>query len=106
MLARLEITPQKPLRRAYEHDAKAVAQWLEERYPRLCRRARRSGATIFFLGEVGFSSEPNLGCTYGLHGHTPVVRTTEPEIKVRPIWHRTEPRVHAHLMIAFLLSLP
>ena len=29
-------------------------------------------------------------------------RTMKSEIKVRPIWHWTEPRVHAHLMIAFL----
>ena len=29
-------------------------------------------------------------------------RTMKTEIKVRPIWHWTEPRVHAHLMIAFM----
>jgi transposase len=29
-------------------------------------------------------------------------RTLKSEIKVRPIWHRTEPRVQAHLMVAFL----
>lgn len=29
-------------------------------------------------------------------------RTMKSEIKVRPIWHWTEPRVHAHLMVAFL----
>jgi hypothetical protein len=29
-------------------------------------------------------------------------RTLKTELKVRPIWHWTEPRVHAHLMVAFL----
>lgn len=29
-------------------------------------------------------------------------RTLKSEIKVRPIWHWTEPRVQAHLMVAFL----
>ncbi len=29
-------------------------------------------------------------------------RTLKSEIKVRPIWHWTEPRVPAHLMVAFL----
>ena len=76
LLAGLEITPQKPLRRAYERDPKAVEQWLARDYPRLRRRARRHGATIFFLDEAGFSSEPNLGRTYGLKGQTPVVKTT------------------------------
>lgn len=85
LLARLEITPQKPLRRAYERDPKAVAQWLEQDYPRLRRRARKHGARIFFLDEAGFSSEPNLGRTYGLKGHTPVVRTTGQRQKVSAI---------------------
>lgn len=29
-------------------------------------------------------------------------RTLKTELRVRPIWHWTEPRVHAHLMVAFL----
>ena len=84
-LASLEITPQKPLRRAYERDPKAVAKWIEHDYPRLRRRARKHGATIFFLDEAGFSSEPNLGRTYGLKGQTPVVRTTGQRQKVNAI---------------------
>ena len=85
LLARLEITPQKPLRRAYERDPKAVAEWLEQDYPRLRRRARKHGARIFFLDEAGFSSEPNLGRTYGLKGQTPVVKTTGQRQKVNAI---------------------
>ena len=85
LLARLEITPQKPLRRAYERDPKAVKQWLQRDYPRLRRRARKHGATIFFLDEAGFSSEPNLGRTYGLKGQTPVVKTTGQRQKVSAV---------------------
>jgi transposase len=76
LLTRLDITPQKPLRRAYERDPKAVAEWLEERYPKLKRRARALGATIFFLDEAGFQSDPRLGRSYGLKGQPPVVRTS------------------------------
>jgi transposase len=85
LLARLEITPQKPVRRAYERDPKAVAHWLDQDYPRLRRRARKHGARIFFLDEAGFSSEPNLGRTYGIKGQTPVVRTTGQRQKVSAI---------------------
>jgi len=85
LLARLDITPQKPLRRAYERDPRAVQQWIEQDYPRLRRRARKHGATIFFLDEAGFSSEPNLGRTYGLKGRTPVVNTTGQRQKVSAI---------------------
>src|SRR6266404_1261223 len=76
LLASLDITPQKPLRRAYERDPAAVDLWLKETYPTLRKRAKRLGATIFFLDEAGFQSDPPLGRTYGLKGHTPVVVTS------------------------------
>lgn len=76
LLASLEITPQKPLRRAYERDPQAVEQWQKQTYPKLRRRAKRAGAMIFFLDEAGFQSDPPLGRTYGLKGKTPVVTTS------------------------------
>src|SRR6267154_4558807 len=76
LLASLEITPQKPLRRAYERDPQAVEFWLQKTYPALKRRAKRLGAKIFFLDEAGFQSDPPLGRTYGLKGKTPVVVTS------------------------------
>jgi len=85
LLAQLDITPQKPLRRAYERDPLAVKEWLEERYPLLRRRAREHGAEIYFLDEAGFDSEPRLGRTYGLKGQTPVVSTTGQRQKVNVI---------------------
>lgn len=76
LLASLQITPQKPLRRAYERDPKAVDLWVKETYPELQKRAKRAGAKIFFLDEAGFQSDPPLGRTYGLKGTTPVVQTS------------------------------
>ena len=76
LLASLEITPQKPLRRAYERDPLAIQEWLDVRYPKLKRRAKRFGAKIFFLDEAGFQSDPPLARTYGLKGETPVVVTS------------------------------
>lgn len=76
LLASMNITPQKPLRRAYERDPVAVALWEKETYPQLKKRAKRLGAKIFFSDEAGFQSDPVLGRTYGLKGHTPVVTTS------------------------------
>jgi hypothetical protein len=73
LLAQLELTPRKPLRRAYERDPVRVERWKQEEFPRLKKRARKHGAKIYFLDETGFSSEPNLGRTYGLKGERPVV---------------------------------
>ena len=61
LLAQLDITPQKPLRRAYERDPVTVQAWVDDVYPGLRRRARKNGASIFFLDEAGFDSEPRLG---------------------------------------------
>lgn len=85
LLASLQITPQRPLRRAYERDPQAVDRWVNVEYPALRRRARKEGAVIFFLDEAGFSSEPSLGRTYGLKGETPVVTTTGQRQKVSAI---------------------
>ena len=76
LLTLLDITPQKPLRRAYERDEAAVTKWKEETYPKLRRRARHIGAELFFLDEAGVRSDHPLGRSYGLKGHTPVVKTS------------------------------
>jgi len=76
LLASLDITPQKPLRRAYERDPLRVDQWRQQDYPQLKRRAKQQGAKIFFLDEAGFQSDPPLGRTYGLKGQTPVIETS------------------------------
>jgi transposase len=73
--ARLNITPQKPLRRAYERDPQAVALWLAGTYPLLKRRAKQAGAMIFFLDAADFQSDSQLGRIYGLKGSPPVVQT-------------------------------
>lgn len=76
LLAELDITPQKPLRRAYERDPVAIERWTTTVFPRLRARAKRVGATIFFLDEAGVRSDQVLGRTWGLRGQTPEVATS------------------------------
>lgn len=76
LLAELDITPQKPLRRAYERDPAAIERWKTVVFPRLRARAKRVGATIFFLDEAGVRSDQVLGRTWGLRGQTPEVQTS------------------------------
>jgi len=76
LLAKLEITPQKPLRRAYERDPEAIAKWKAEDYPKLRARAKRRGAKIFFLDEAGIRSDAPLQRTWGAKGNTPEVPTS------------------------------
>jgi transposase len=76
LLAELQITPQKPLRRAYERDPVAVEKWKNDDYPKLKKRAKRRGADIFFLDEAGIRSDAPLQRTWGAKGHTPIVKTS------------------------------
>ena len=76
LLAGLQITPQKPLRRAYERDPAAVEKWQREDYPRLRQRAKRRGADVFFRDEAGVRSDAPLQRTWGAKGQTPVVATS------------------------------
>src|ERR1700704_5988588 len=43
LLAKLGLTPQKPLQRAYQRDPEAIEAWRHERYPAIARRAKASG---------------------------------------------------------------
>lgn len=73
LLARLELTPQKPLQRAYQRDPEAITRWVKETYPAIARQAKREKAEIFFWDESGFRADAVHGKTWSAKGHTPVV---------------------------------
>lgn len=75
-LAQVGITPQKPLRRAYERDPVAIERWKRKVYPGLKARAKRVGADIYFLDEAGIRSDAPLQRTWGQKGKTPEVPTS------------------------------
>jgi transposase len=67
------LTPQKPVRRAYEQNPVAVQKWLAEEYPAIRAEARRFKAQIHWLDEMGLRSDHQAGRSYGRRGQTPVV---------------------------------
>ncbi len=75
-LKRWGLPPQKPLRRAYEQDPKAVKQWLEVDYPAIVKLAKQAGAEIHWGDEMGLRSDDQTGHSYGKRGQTPVIPGT------------------------------
>ena len=67
------LSPQKPVRRAYEQNPAAVRKWLEEEYPAIRALAKRWGAEIDWLDEMGLRSDHQAGRSWGRRGETPVV---------------------------------
>ena len=73
LLAKLGLTPQKPLQRAYQRDPEAVEIWRRETFPGIARLARSEGGEVYFWDESGFRADTVHGKTWGVKGQTPVV---------------------------------
>lgn len=75
-LANWNLTPQKPLRRAYERDPVAVQRWLDDEYPAIARRAKAENAEIHWGDQMGLRSDHQTGTSYSKRGVTPVIPGT------------------------------
>ena len=73
-LKRWGFTPQKPLRRAYEQNPKAVQQWLDEQYPEIVAKAKKEKAEINWGDETGLCNNSQHGRSYAPKGKTPAIR--------------------------------
>ena len=76
LLHELGLTPQRPLRRAYQQNPERVAYWLKQEYPAIQKEAKAVKATIYFGDEAGIRSDYHSGTTWAPKGQTPVIRTT------------------------------
>ena len=70
------MSPQKPMRRAYEQSDEAVRRWLEVEYPAIVRRAYRERAEILWADESGLRFDHSAGRTWAPIGQTPVTQGT------------------------------
>ena len=70
-LRRWGYTPQKPVRKAYKQDPKAVAEWLEKTYPTIEKRAAQEGGEIHWGDETGVRSTCQHSRGYAHPGETP-----------------------------------
>jgi transposase len=73
LLAKLGLTPQKPLQRAYQRDPVAIECWQRETFPAIARRAKKHGGEVFFWDESGFRADAVHGRTWSARGQTPIV---------------------------------
>ena len=114
-LRRWGFTPQKPVRKAYKQDPKAVAEWLERTYPEIERRAAKEGGEIHWGDETGVRSTCQHSRGYARPGETPelivpgsrfsvnMISTITNQGKVR--WMIYTGKMNAALFIVFLTRL-
>jgi transposase len=73
-LKRWGFTPQKPAKRAYEQNPKAVQQWLDSAYPEIAAKAKEEKAEIHWGDETGVQSDAYNAKGFAPKGKTPIVR--------------------------------
>ena len=79
------MTPQKPLKRAYEQDPKQVETWLKQEYPTIQQQAKQQGAEIAWGDESGLRSDAQVGRGYAPIGETPEIRLSTQRARVNYI---------------------
>ncbi len=75
-LKRWGFTPQKPTKRAYEQNPKAVQEWLETTYPDISAKAKQEKAEIHWGDETGIHNDAYNVKGFAPKGKTPVVKLT------------------------------
>ena len=73
-LKRWGFTPQRPLRKAYKQNPKAVKAWLKDQYPQIAKRAKKEQAQIHWGDETGLCNESYHGRSYAPRGETPAIK--------------------------------
>lgn len=73
-LKRWNFTPQKPLKRAYKQNPKAVKRWLDTEYPAIATKAKKENAEIHWGDETGLCNDSYHGRSYAPRGQTPAIR--------------------------------
>ncbi len=78
-------TPQKPKKKAYEQNPKAVEKWIKEEYPQIKKKAKSENAEIHWGDETGVKNNPQHGRSYSPKGKTPVIKTMGKRLSINMI---------------------
>lgn len=85
LLKQLGLSPQKPIKKAYQKDPEKVKKWFRYQYPRIKAFAKKKKATIYFGDEAGIRSDHQSGTTWGEIGNTPVVESNGQRVSLNMI---------------------
>jgi len=84
-LKRWGFTPQKPKKKAYEQNSKAINKWLNYEYPKIMQQARKEDAEIHWGDETGIRNTSQYGRSYAPKGKTPVKETLAKRLSLNMI---------------------
>jgi transposase len=115
LLQHLGLSPQRPIYRSYKRNPTEMEAYLQTTFPELKRKAKASGAEIYFVDESSFRSDHHSGTTWGLVGETPVVEDSGDRFGIKLVSAVTprgdmrfatiEGRMNSEVFIGFLQKL-
>lgn len=115
IMKQMGFSPQRPLWRAYQQNPDLVERWLKSDFPKIRKKAKKTGAEIYFCDEAGVRSDFHCGTTWAPVGKTPVVVSSGARFGlnlVSAVTNRgdmrfmiTEGRVTARVFLDFLKRL-
>lgn len=85
LLKKNGLSPQRPVRIAYQQDQALVIDWMAKDFPAIKKMAEGENAEIYFGDESSVRSDYHSGCTWAPKGQTPVVTTTGSRFKINLI---------------------
>jgi transposase len=85
MMHRIGVTPQKPLRRAFQRDEEECRIWMTREFPRIVEEAKRKQSVLLFLDETGVQENHNVGTTWGERGTRPSVAVSGSRRRINAI---------------------
>ncbi len=85
ILQRNKITPQNPIRKAYQQNKEAVEEFRSIIFPSLVQKAKKEKAIILWLDETQACSAAHIGRTWGKQGDTPIIPANGKKQKINII---------------------
>lgn len=85
LLRKIGLSPQRPVRKAWQRNDVWVERWRQEEYPAIQEQAKQEGATILFADESSVRSDFHSGTTWAPVGVTPITETSGARFKVNLI---------------------
>ena len=67
LMVQLGLSPQRPIRKAYEQNPSLVKKWLKKEFPKIKRLAKEEKAMIYFGDEAGLRSDYHSGTTWSVN---------------------------------------
>ena len=85
LLAKWNMTPQKPILKAYKQQPEELKKWIDTEYPRVKEEAKSENASIYWCDETSISSRELVAKGFSIKGETPTLKVPASRFSVNMV---------------------